>query len=306
LRLISQVLFNLCRIVTTLWGIKIRRNSFFDFFLFGRHVTSLNVVENELIKHLVDLSPYCVSRFGGIELDAIFRNRFKLNQKEKDDMLHFNAGFFPLTDVAIEKFGEIYLEAARCADALVCWGFITSEAFVYRRLPKSIKLVDSNLMQFFDVARHWTKYLEGRRVLVIHPFEDSIKKQWSKKDKLHKSPFVLPDFDLITFKAVQTIAGETAGYDSWFDALEDMKEKISEIDFDIALIGCGAYGLPLAAHIKDIGKVAIHVGGSLQLLFGIKGKRWDDRTDIITEEWDYPLPQDCPQGKEVVENACYW
>jgi hypothetical protein len=58
--------------------------------------------------------------------------------------------------------------------------------------------------------------------------------------------------------------------------------------------------------LKDMGKVAIHVGGSVQLLFGIKGKRWDDRTDIITEEWDYPLPQDCPQGKEVVENACYW
>jgi hypothetical protein len=306
LRFINQIIFNLCRIVTTFWGMQIRRNHLLDIFLFGRHVTTLDIVEDELIKHLVDLSPYCVSRFGGIELDAIYRKRFQLKKRMKDKTLHLNAGFFPLTDVAIEKFGEMYLEAARHADALVCWGFITSEVFVYRELPRNIKLVDSNLMKFFDVDRHWIKYLEGRRVLVIHPFEDSIEKQWSKKDKLHKPPFVLPNFDLITFKAVQTIAGETSGYDSWFDALEDMKNKISKIDFDIALIGCGAYGLPLAAHVKDMGKIAIHIGGSLQLLFGIKGNRWNDRTDIITDNWIAPLPQDCPQGKEVVEKACYW
>ena len=41
-------------------------------------------------------------------------------------------------------------------------------------------------------------------------------------------------------------------------------------NFDIALIGCGAYGFPLAAFVKGIGKKAVHIGGPLQLFFGIK------------------------------------
>lgn len=49
-----------------------------------------------------------------------------------------------------------------------------------------------------------------------------------------------------------------------------MKDEIDKQDYDIALIGCGAYGFPLAAHIKRSGKKAIHLGGALQLLFGIK------------------------------------
>lgn len=47
---------------------------------------------------------------------------------------------------------------------------------------------------------------------------------------------------------------------------------MDKIDYDICLIGCGAYGFPLAAHAKRKGKKAVHLGGALQLLFGIKGK----------------------------------
>lgn len=45
-----------------------------------------------------------------------------------------------------------------------------------------------------------------------------------------------------------------------------------KINFDTAIIGCGAYGMPLAAQIKNAGRQAIHLGGAVQLLFGIKGE----------------------------------
>lgn len=51
-----------------------------------------------------------------------------------------------------------------------------------------------------------------------------------------------------------------------------MQDEISKEDYDICLIGCGAYGFSLAAYVKRCGKQAIHMGGALQLLFGIKGK----------------------------------
>ena len=79
-----------------------------------------------------------------------------------------------------------------------------------------------------------------------------------------------------------------------------MKEDISKLDFDIALLGCGGYGLPLCNFIhKEMEKSTIYIGGGLQLLFGVMGKRWeklDFWTKLIQEN-------DCkfirPQGYEI-------
>ena len=84
--------------------------------------------------------------------------------------------------------------------------------------------------------------------------------------------------NLLLFKSFllfRQVAGNTEGYETWFDALKQMESEIDKADFDVALIGCGAYGFPSAAYCKSIGKQGIHTGGSLQLYFGIKGKRWD-------------------------------
>ena len=84
------------------------------------------------------------------------------------------------------------------------------------------------------------------------------------------------------------------------------------IEFDIAIIGCGAYGLPLAAKIKKSGKQAIHLAGATQLLFGIKGKRWEENADFsyvrkwFNEEWVYPSDEDKLENGNCVEGGCYW
>ena len=72
------------------------------------------------------------------------------------------------------------------------------------------------------------------------------------------------------------------------------------------MIGCGANGLPLAAHIKRRGKKAFHIGGSLQLLFVIKGKRWSDKKRLGNEYWVNPLQEETPAKSSIVENSCYW
>lgn len=75
-------------------------------------------------------------------------------------------------------------------------------------------------------------------------------------------------------RAVQSLGGNSQ-FKDWFEALEYMKTEIDKVDYDICLIGAGAYGFPLAAHVKRQGKQGVHLGGALQLLFGIKGKRWE-------------------------------
>ena len=82
-----------------------------------------------------------------------------------------------------------------------------------------------------------------------------------------------------------------------------------KIDFDVALIGCGAYGFQLACRIKQMGKIAIHMGGSLQTLFGITGKRWENNKymqSLLNDYWVYPKESDRPKGLEKVEGGCYW
>ena len=74
--------------------------------------------------------------------------------------------------------------------------------------------------------------------------------------------------------------------DEFIHYLHDLPEAIlDKQDYDICLIGAGAYGFPLAAHVKRKGKKAIHLGGALQLLFGVKGKRWED-PNYGVNEWN--------------------
>lgn len=153
--------------------------------------------------------------------------------------------------------------------------------------------------------------LEGKKVLVIHPFIESIQSQYKNRKKIFDDYQVLSDFELILYKPVQSIAGnyKELPYDDWFDALENMKNEISKIDFDIAIIGCGAYGMPLAYYVKKMGKKAVHLGGATQLLFGIIGKRWEEEYnlgDLTNKYWVRPKLSEKPKNFDRIENGCYW
>jgi hypothetical protein len=142
---------------------------------------------------------------------------------------------------------------------------------------------------------------------------------------LYDNPDILPEFELITLKAVQSSAYAEVPFKDWFEALKYMEDEIDKIDYDICLIGCGAYGLPLAAHVKRMGKQALHIGGGIQLLFGIKGRRWEveyadpnawtynvpfklnlNYRDLFNDNWVSPSGDEVPKHAKSVEGACYW
>ena len=88
-----------------------------------------------------------------------------------------------------------------------------------------------------------------------------------------------------------------------------MCDQIGKINFDVAIIGAGAYGLSLGAFIKRSGRQAIHLGGAVQILFGIKGARWNAEPEVsklFNEYWVRPLPSEAPAQYKLVENGCYW
>ncbi|WP_300673854.1 hypothetical protein [Soonwooa sp.] len=214
------------------------------------------------------------------------------------------SGFFPNDQKLMQDFVNCYVDAAKNLDVLGVWNGL--EEYI-PSIPENVNLCNIRELEpwFFD--KPWSKALEGKKVLIVHPFEDTIRSQYLNRENIYKNQNVLPTFELKTIKAVQSIADENAEFDSWFDALDDMKQKIDTVDFDIAILGCGAYGLPLASYIKNKGKQAIHLGGVTQLLFGIKGKRWEDwehYTSLRGSGWVFANER--PRGFDKVEGGCYW
>jgi len=216
-------------------------------------------------------------------------------------------GFFPTTKENLDRFGELMLRDMLELDILGVWQ--KREPYFAKELQGVLKVKLSDLEPYFH-EDPWSAALEGKTVLVIHPFDRTIQQQYKKREWLFEDKKVLPPFELKTIRAVQTLVGQTAGFASWFHALEHMQEQIEKESFDVAIIGAGAYGFPLAAFIKRIGKISVHLGGASQLLFGIRGKRWEQEKNnyhiFFNEHWVKPLPEEKPANAELAEGGSYW
>jgi hypothetical protein len=91
----------------------------------------------------------------------------------------------------------------------------------------------------------------------------------------------------------------------WLDGLEQLKKAMTKQEFDIAIIGAGAWSLPLATHAKELGKIGLHLGGTLNLLFGIRGGRFEQR-GFYNEHWIRPIEKERPKNHQLMENSAYW
>lgn len=263
-----------------------------------------------------------VCRFGNTELQTVVGNlgvRIMGHSPERDEYLDKwftrlgkDSGFFPVDYQYLDKFTDCILESYKQADLLAMW-HLNMEDFVIEEYKPDVALTYLfRLEPWLAKGRPWSAALKGKKVLLIHPFEDTIQAQYKKREQLFPGTDILPEFELKTLKAVQTLCGEKdERFDNWFEALEYMYQEALKIDFDIAIIGCGAYGMPLAAKLKQAGKQTIHLGGATQLLFGIKGRRWEENypskiATCFNDAWTYPLDSEKPKNGSTVEKGCYW
>lgn len=265
----------------------------------------VDVINNELAKD----KPSLICRYGTIELGIM--TQFLKNNKRKihfenTEAMYTNAGFFPITDYMLSRFAGELVEITKEIDVLGV-RHLDDEFEAFKKCSSNIKIIDLGSIDCVIFDKPWTRFLKDKKVLVVHPFAQTIKSQYEKRELLFKNHDILPDFDLKVIKSIQSIADEKQNlpFKTWFEALDYMKEQILATDFDIALIGAGAYGMFLAHYCKTLGKKAVHMGGATQLLFGIKGKRWDD-AGFYNEHWVRPSENEIPKGANKVECGCYW
>ncbi len=304
-----------------------------------------SIVENdpdkasEMIYELLSTDKPCmVARYGSTELACLVNflgvknpnpsvwNYISNKQSQwwwnKNIMLQMQrwSGFFPPTEEKLSQFCEMMIRDTKEVDLIGSW--LEDEDLILKEC-ETIKKVKLLCLEPYWSKQPWSRVLEGKRVLVVHPFAEDVVSQYNNhRELLFEDKRVLSEFaSLRVVKAVQSLGGESNGFADWFEALEWMKNEMDKEPYDIALIGCGAYGFPLAAHAKRTGHKAVHLGGALQLLFGIKGKRWSNPEyariwnmkpesfymDLYDRSgWVWPSSQNVPKNFMDVENGCYW
>lgn len=289
------------------------------------------ILNNLIYEAIKNSQPFMVARYGYNELFAGLYNyilslpllsRYSLYIQNKTRFIHYekneaqklllplcnNAGFFPNEIALLPKYSILLRDDTRELDCCCIW-LNDAEMLLSSEFNNNIKFSRMEWLEPYDYLHPWSSALKSKKVLVIHPFQKSIISQYEKRKLIWGNKDVLPDFELKTIKAVQSIAGNKVPFVNWFQVLDYMKSQMDSLEYDVAIIGCGAYGFHLAAHAKQTGHVAIHLGGATQILFGIKGKRWDELPAVskfYNEHWIYPLPEETPTNKVSVENGCYW
>lgn len=257
-----------------------------------------------------------VARLGDVEcrlLEILCQYELKTIDRIPDvvlDIARNNAGIFLNSNLEINRFFSIYKESLDKLTGICVW-FNYLEDYIVDSFASNADLLSLLGLDSYLFDTPWTSALKGKKVLVINPFAETIEKQYLNREKIYKNnPDTLPKFEkLLTYKSEMTFAGEKPRFSTWEATLDYMYDNCKSLDFDVAIIGCGGYGLPLGARLFELGKSVIHCGGVTQIFFGVKGKRWENlpyTAKYMNEFWVRPDITEMPGDKTKVENGCYW
>lgn len=252
--------------------------------------------------------PFFAGRLGSAELRRI--NRYimiQLGLAKSYKESHLRNIHLQKSPALADWYAQQVIDLLPNVDIMPVWCPV-GEAYLVQQFAKKAKLCHFEDIEPFFFENPWTEALAGKKVLVINPFDESIRQQYKKRELLFQNKKILPEFELHTLKSVMVLTPEDNPYGSVIDVIDYMYEEAMKIDFEVALLGCGPVGMPLAERLRKQGKQVIYLGGVLQVLFGIKGKRWDCQekyTALYNEHWIYPV-EEPPKGAEKLDSGCYW
>lgn len=233
-----------------------------------------------------------------------------------------DAGLFPAALDFYDRFAQVYLQAVRELD-IVGW------------MLKFDKNRQREMLNFFQITNSLTDFhnlhpdqaipddptncylplLRGKKILIVNPFGNLLAARatreifegvWRVSGKKFFAPASVEGLEFPYGFARET----WARYPTALDLMDEIESRIAQRDFDVALVGAGGMGIPLTACVKRLGKVGILLGGHLQVLFGVKGRRWKNTPrwrDVYFNEWWIDMPEEYrPKEGDVVGENAYW
>lgn len=288
------------------------------------------VIYNYVLNKMQSGTPFVFPRISGIENNfAVFGRILKEQGPNNQQLLQYiqqvtpamknNAGIKLSSMNSVFKYSDHYLRAFDHCEIFAGWdvqgnyiGHISHSHEYIKQKYSDRKIVWALSLDIFHYiySTPWTHALRGKRVLIVSPFEQSIREKLPIRSKIYGID-LFPECEISTICPPQTHAGEESAE---FDVeLERFKKRLDQIKdtYDIALLSCGGYANPVAAYLFECGKSAVYVGGVLQMYFGILGGRWlKERPDVVrmylNEHWSRPKESERPKNCKNIEGGCYW
>ena len=278
--------------------------------------------DNLYIKRIIqENKPFFIGRIAGCELKVATAIQQGLPPPAAElKELENNAGIYAPTSASLTKYASALMQSYKNCTCIAEWpqdGEVfthtgSGQQYVADKTP-AIPKINALALEpyYFEQDINWMGALTGKRILIIHPFTATFKKQAANFAKIFPMHSWFKDCSLKFISPPQTIAGNHNNRD-WQEHLTPFLESLEELkdDFDIALIAAGGYGMLIADYIcTKMGKSAMYIGGALQIFFGVIGRRWFENKEIlklVNDDWVRPEKSDKPQNFQGVEKGCYW
>lgn len=276
------------------------------------------------IKSIIESnSTFFIGRIAGVELKVAHKllNSIPLNSLDELAELENNAGIRTSTSESLSQYVKELVISYKACTIIAEWpqtgrvfSLTGSGQILIAEITPDIPKISALALEpyYFDDTTSWMSALNGKRLLIIHPFAKTLQKQITQFNKLFPDRLWFKDCEFQFIQPPITLAGNHEGLD-WQDHYNSFISSPSfrELkDFDIALVAAGGYGMLISNHIyTSLNRSVMYIGGALQLFFGVIGKRWFNNKNILkltNDDWIRPLKDDKPLNFTRVERGCYW
>jgi hypothetical protein len=173
----------------------------------------------------------------------------------------------------------------------------------YEKIMNLIKnkiICNYNIIEDFFNFHYWFQCLDKKKILIISPFTNEIKKQLENKDNIftkntdynkNLKSMKYPNFEKVEYITMPLTTNDfETPHNNIIETDIILCQEIQKKDFDICLLMAGAHTYFLENYIRNnLNKSSIHLGGCGQLLFGIKGSRYESTyfTLLMNDNWIY-------------------
>lgn len=300
----------------------------------GPDSTEIAVGSDRIANTVRGTSPFFIGRNGSTEQEALhfwFSNRkygtpwpYALAKN-----LHLGAGVWPPSEESFDAWAKEYMETLGLLDGIAAGWYrpfaeMESSLLDYAA-PNAFRTPLRSLEPYYAITNHrWTRHLSGKKVAVVSSFAETIGNQVASSERMNSIWSTLKDPETILpssttwipirtyFPSLISMGDSTEwpiGITGWDSAANHVVEAVKASGASIAIVGCGGLGMIIGGRLRKAGISVIVMGGAIQVLFGIKGRRWE-KHDVISKfwgpSWVWPSASETPRGSFQIEGACYW
>lgn len=282
---------------------------------------------------------WAAGKLGTSELNALLwyiyrkqKNKLPYPERYRKDMF-INAGLWAppdkQQDTVLDEWAADMFEAIKLLDGAAIWNPVPHsqqyEASLLRDLNPNIKTFKLRCLEpYYSPTEQYTLEMTKGSIAVVSPFATSIYHQLKRMGSIFpedgKAGKMWPDNQVfhtilakygpnMTTKDPSLTWDEAIIKGGYRAAVKDLADKVQVTGARYAFVGIGAISLLLVAELKRRGLVAIHTGGGTQIMFGVKGRRWENHSVISTffnNSWVRPEMNEIPTEAMSIEGACYW